>query len=507
MMMRHAPRTGSRGTTARWWRRTACVVPWLAALSACAVGPDYVRPALDVPATYVEDSAWAAAAPADAQLRGDWWTLFGDPALDDLEGQVDVSNQTLVAAKARFAQARAQAGVAQAAASPQIGAGAAADRFHTSANVVGRSLAGKTVDDFSLPLSASWEIDLWGRIGKSVEAARADAQASAADVESARLALHAELALDYFQLRSLDAEYGLLQRTLAGYRRALDMTIERHRVGIASAVDLAQAQAQLDATQAQATDLGDSRARFQHAIATLTGRPAEQFQLPARSAGSDDVLAQVGVVPAIPPELPSRLLERRPDVAAAERRVAAANARIGVARAAFFPSLSLGGTAGLESSALSQLLVAPSSFWALGPMLVAPLLDGGARRSRSLQANAAFDAATADYRERALVAFQEVEDNLASLRILGEEAQEQARSIASSEHVLALANQRYRIGAAGYLDVVVAQSAALASERQGVDVARRRMLASVQLIKALGGGWQQGCEPKPSTTIAPGKCS
>ena len=506
--MHHAFRTAAGRTIARSWRLTACVVPLLAILSACAVGPDYVRPKLDVPGSYVEDSRWAAANPADSRLRGDWWTLFDDPSLDILEGQVDVSNQTLIAAKARFAQARAEAGLAKAAASPQIGAGAAADRFHTSANVVGRSLAGTTVDDFSLPLSASWEIDLWGRIGRGVEAARADAQASAADVESARLALHAELAVDYFQLRSQDAEYELLQRTLAGYRQALQMTIERHRVGIASAIDLAQAQAQLDATQAQATDLGDSRARFQHAIATLTGHSAEELQLPARSASSGDVLAQVGVVPSIPPALPSTLLERRPDVAAAERRVAAANARIGVARAAFFPSLTLGGAAGLESSTLSQLLMAPSRFWAFGPMLVAPIFDGGARQSRNLQAVAAFDAATADYRERALVAFQEVEDNLASLRILSEEAQQQARAIDSSEHVLNLATQRYRVGATGYLDVVVAQSAALASERQGVDIGRRRMLASVQLIKALGGGWQQNCDPNASTSIAPTrKCS
>ena len=506
--MRQALLAGAGGITARSWRLAACVVPWLAILSACAVGPAYVRPVVDVPPSYVEDSGWATAIPADNRLRGDWWTLFDDQTLDRLESQVDVSNQTLLAAKARFAQARAEAGLAKAAASPQIDAGAAADRFHTSANVVGRSLAGKTIDDFSLPLSASWEIDLWGRIGKGVEAARADAQASAADVESARLALHAELALDYFQLRSLDAEYELLQRTLAGYRQALQMTIERHRVGIASAVDLAQAQAQLDATQAQAIDLGDSRARFQHAIATLTGHPAEQLQLPARSASSGDVLAQVGVVPSIPPELPSTLLERRPDVAAAERRVAAANARIGVARAAFFPSLTLGGAAGLESSTLSQLLMAPSRFWALGPMLTAPIFDGGARRSRNLQADAAFDAATADYREQSLVAFQEVEDNLASLRILGEEAREQARAVESSAHVLTLATQRYRVGATGYLDVVVAQSAALASERQGVDVARRRLLASVQLIKALGGGWQQGCDPTLSAANAPeGKCS
>ncbi len=506
--MRRALRTAGGRSTANSWRLTACVMPWLAILSACAVGPDYVRPTLDMPGSYVEDSRWAAASPADSRLRGDWWALFDDPSLDILEGQVEVSNQTLAAAKARFAQARAQAGLAKAAASPQIGAGAAGSRFHTSANVVGRSLAGTTVDDFSLPLAASWEIDLWGRIGKGIEAARADAQASAADVESVRLALHAELALDYFQLRSLDAEHELLQRTLAGYRQALQMTIERHRVGIASAVDLAQAQAQLDATQAQAIDLGDSRARFQHAIATLTGHPAEELQLPARSANSGDVLAHVGVVPSIPPALPSTLLERRPDVAAAERRVAAANARIGVARTAFFPSLTLGGAAGLESSTLSQLLEAPSHFWALGPMLVAPIFDGGARRSRNLQAEAAFDAATADYRERALVAFQEVEDNLASLRVLSDEAQAQARAVESSEHVLTLATQRYSVGTAGYLDVVVAQGAALASERQGVDVARRRMLASVQLIKALGGGWQQSCDPKPSTAIAPaGKCS
>ncbi len=501
--MGHVLRAGVGRVGAGPWRFAAFVAPWLAMLSACAVGPAYVRPVVDVASTYVEDPGWTTAIPADNRLRGDWWALFGDPALDSLESQVDVSNQSLLAAKARFAQARAQAGLAKAAAAPRIDAGAAADRFHTSANVVGRSLAGKTVDDFSLPLSASWEVDLWGRVGNGIEAARADAQASAADVESARLALHAEVALDYFQLRSLDAEKELLQRTLDGYRQALRMTIERQRVGIASAVDLAQAQAQLDATRAQETDLGESRARFQHALATLTGHPAEQFQLPARNAESDDVLARVGVVPSIPPQLPSTLLERRPDVAAAERRVAAANARIGVARAAFFPSLTIDGAAGLESSTLSQLLTVPSRLWALGPMLAATIFDGGARRSRSLQADAAFDAATADYRERALVAFQEVEDNLASLRVLAEEAQEQARAVESSEHLLTLATQRYRVGAAGYLDVVVAQSAALASERQGVDVARRRMLASVQLIKALGGGWQQQTAPGlPGPAIA-----
>ena len=506
--MREPLRTEGGGTSSSAWRLAACIAPCLAVLSACAVGPAYVRPVVDVPSSYVEDSEWTTAIPADNRLRGDWWTIFDDPTLNSLENQVDVSNQTLLAAKARFEQARAEAGVAKAAASPQIGAGAAADRFHTSANVVGHSLAGKTVDDFSLPLTASWEIDLWGRVGKGVEAARADAQASAADVESARLALHAELALDYFQLRSLDAQEELLQRTLAGYRQALQMIVERHRVGIASAVDLAQAQAQLDATQAQETDLGDARARFQHAIATLTGRPAEQLQLSARRSDSGDVLAQIGVVPSIPPELPSTLLERRPDVAAAERRVAAANARIGVARAAFFPSLTLGGAAGLESSTLSQLLMAPSHFWALGPMLAAPIFDGGARRSRNMQANAAFDASTADYRERALVAFQEVEDNLASLRILAEEAKQQARAVESSEQVLTLATQRYRVGATGYLEVVVAQGAALASERQGVDVARRRVLASVQLIKALGGGWQQGCQPRPVAAGTPqGKSS
>jgi NodT family efflux transporter outer membrane factor (OMF) lipoprotein len=486
----------------------AFIASAISALAGCALGPDYVRPTTDVPRAYEEDKTWKTAQPADTLLRGDWWTLFGDRSLDTLEAQVDVSNQSLAAAEAHFAQARAQAGEARAAAAPQITAGAAADRFHTSANVVGRALAGTTVDDFALPVSASWEIDLWGRIDKSIQAAHANAQASAADAETVRLSIHAELALDYFQLRSLDAEQELLRQTLVGYRQALRMTSDRSRVGIASAADLAQAQAQLDTAQAQAIDLGVMRAQFQHAIATLTGQPAEKLVLPAETGTSGDPLAQLGALPTIPPTLPSLLLERRPDVAAAERRVAAANAQVGVARAAFFPSLTLGGTGGVESSALSQLLSVPSRFWALGPMLVAPIFDGGARRSRNLQAQAGFDAAVADYREQALVAFQEVEDNLASLRIMSDEAGVQARAVDSTQHALDLATQRYRAGAAGYLDVVVAQTAALGSKRLAVDLARRRMISTVMLIKALGGGWQQRCDPRVAVdNAATGACS
>jgi NodT family efflux transporter outer membrane factor (OMF) lipoprotein len=461
-------------------------------LAACSAGPDYVRPTLTAPPAWKEVAGWVPAQPADQTLRGDWWTMFGDASLNALESRVDVSNQNLRAAAARLVQARAQVLVVAAAGLPQVTAGAAGARSRVSANVVGRSLAGTETNDFALPLSVSWEPDLWGALARGKEAARADAEASAADVESLRLSVHADLASTYFQARSLDAEAALLRHTVADDEKALRMTQDRERIGISSAVDLAQARAQLATVRAQLVELGVARAAAEHAVAVLVGEPPSTFTLPEVGLPCAPSAARISAPPAIPLALPSTLLQRRPDVAAAERRAAAANARLGVQQAALFPALILGGTAGVESAAMSSLLNWPSRFWSLGPQLAGVVFDGGARRARKTQAEAGYDAAVDDYRQSALVAFQEVEDDLAALRILADEAGLQDAAVAQSRGALALLQDRYRVGVVAYVDIVVAQTTALAAQRQSVDLARRRLLGSVQLVKALGGGWQPG---------------
>ncbi|MET0518543.1 MAG: efflux transporter outer membrane subunit, partial [Burkholderiaceae bacterium] len=456
----------------------------LCLLHGCAVGPVYVKPDVVAPPAYKEAGPrWTPAAPADAQPRGPWWTMFGDPVLDALQARIDADNHDLRAAAARFAEARAQIQGAQAAGAPQLGVGATATRSHVSANVLGRSLAGKTSNDFSLPLTLSWEPDLWGRIGAGVTAAQADAQAAGADMETVRLALHAELAIDYFQLRALDAEKALLSRSIEADESDVRLTQDRLRIGIASALDLEQAQAQLEAARAQRIDLEVARSAAEHALATLTGRAASEFSLPpapipasagtAAAAAAVNPVPAIALLPAIPPGLPSELLQRRPDVAMAERKVAAANARIGVAKAAFYPSLVLGGSGGLESASLAQLVALPSHFWSLGPTLAMALFDGGARAARSAQAQASYDGAVEAYRQRTLVAFQEVEDNLAALRVLAQEATVQARATAAASRSLSLTMDRYRIGTVSYLEVTLAQTAALSAQRQALDIQRR----------------------------------
>jgi NodT family efflux transporter outer membrane factor (OMF) lipoprotein len=478
--------------------RAIAGVAFAACLAACATAPAYRPPVLAAPAAYKEVAGWSAARPADQALRGDWWTLFGDPALEVLEGRVDVSNQSLQAAAARLAQARAVVREAGAAGALQVGAGAGADRSRVSATVVGRSLAGKETNDFTLPVAVSWEPDLWGRIASTTAAARANAQASAADLETLRLALHADLAADYFQLRSLDAEARLLRATVAADDKALAMVAERQRVGIASSVDTAQAHAEIEGVRAQLVEVGVARAAAEHALAVIVGEPASTFALPA----ADDGATGLPPPPAVPLALPSELLQRRPDVAAAERRAAAASAQVGVQRATLFPSLVLGAQGGLESAAMAKLLTLPSRFWSIGPELVGTLMDGGARKSRIQQAQAGYDAAVDDYRQGALVAFQEVEDALATLRILQEEGAVRARATQASTAALALLQDRYRVGVVAYTDVVVAQTTALGNQRQQVDIARRRLLATVRLVKALGGGWQG--DPASSHTAGAG---
>jgi len=471
-------------------------------LAACAVGPRYVRPPAEVPTGYMEGGAagtartspvgttqlapptpgWVSAQPNDAALRGAWWKVFGDGELNALEDRVDGSNQNVQIALAQLRQARATVDLARSSFFPTVVVGAAANESLTSANLAYRAQAGHTVPDYAIPASASWEPDLWDRIGHSVEASRADSQARLADLEGIRLGIHAELAMDYFNLRGLDAEKDLLDRTIVAYQQALELTNNRFQGGIASQSDVAQAQTQLETTQVQQIDVGVLRAQYEHAIATLIGEPASTLSLPVHPLNWS--------APAIPVGLPSELLQRRPDIAAAERRVAAANAQIGVAQAAFFPDLTLSGSVGLESSRFATLLSGPSLFWALGPQLVGTLFDGGRRRATVDQAQAQYVAGVAAYRQTVLSAFQEVEDNLAALRILHQEASKQDEATRSAETSLQLAMNRYQIGVVAYLDVVAAQSAAFSNQRAQVDLARRQADASVALIKALGGGWQ-----------------
>jgi len=449
----------------------------------CIVGPDYKRPAAPVPAAYKENANWPAAQPRDSTLRGNWWEIFGDQSLNALEEQVTVSNQTLLAAQAQFLQARAAVRFSRAGYFPVLTVTPSASRARESGNqpFSGPFTAGVTANDYMIPFDASYEADVWGRVRRTVEAARAGAQASAADVETVSLSLHAELALDYFQAHSLDAEIQLLNSTVTSYTKALELTESRYKGGVASQVDVAQAKTQLETTRAQAIDLLVARAQLEHAIAALIGKPASEFTLPVVALGARP--------PAIPLGLPSQLLERRPDVAGAERRMAAANANIGIARSAYFPAIDLGVTGGFNSALITTLIQGPSSFWSVGAAAVETLFEGGQRRAVSEQARAAYDQTVAFYRQTALTAFQEVEDNLAALRILELEAATQQGAVEAAEHSLVLSNTRYRGGVTSYLEVTTAQSTALTDERAAVQIQGRRMTACVLLIKALGGGW------------------
>jgi NodT family efflux transporter outer membrane factor (OMF) lipoprotein len=452
---------------------------------ACSTVPPYTRPSVAVPAHYAEGAApaqgWTQAAPGDATARGPWWTLFHDPELNALEARVDVSNQTIKKAVTQLREARAMVDYQRSGFFPTVSAGVAQSRTRTSQNLQFRALAGKTVPDYSAGLSASWEPDLFGKVSDNVQAAQADAQASASDLEAVRLAVSADLAADYFDLRASDTQKKLLDDAVTAYTQALNMVQQQFQAGAVDPSVVAQAQTQLETTRAQDTDLDVQRAQLQHAIATLIGEPASTFALPAKTA--------TPAIPPIPEGLPSQLLERRPDIAAAERRVAAANARVGEARAAFFPSLMLSASAGLESTLFAPWLTAPSLFWSLGPQLAGTLFDGGRRTALKHVADAQYDGTIADYRQSVLTAFQQVEDNLAALNTLADEAATQQRAVDAANLTLRLMMNRYRAGAVDYLQVVTAQTVALANQRTAQDIARRREDASVALLKALGGGW------------------
>jgi len=455
----------------------------LSSFSGCSVGPDYVRPTVETPAAYKENEGWKQAEPGDHLVRGAWWEIFDDSELNRLEEQVNVSNQNLAAAEAQFRQALALVDVARASYFPTVTAGGSATRSLRSANALGSttSTTGHTFNDYLAPLTASWAVDVWGRVRRQVESSAASAQASAATVESVRLLTQAQVAQNYFQLRMLDAQKKLLDETIVAYQKSLELTQNRYASGVASRADVLQAEALLKSTQAQSIDIGVQRAQLEHAIAVLLGKPASLFSLPA--------MPLTALPPAIPVGVPSKLLERRPDIATAERNMAAANAQIGVAKAAFFPTVTLNGSVGYESTDTSNWLTWPSRFWSLGAGVSEVVFEGGLRRAQTKAARAAYEATVASYRQTVLTAFQQVEDNLAALRILEGEAQVQRGALLAARQSVTVALNQYKAGTVNYLSVIVLQAAAQNSEITAITIQGRRMAAAVNLVQALGGGW------------------
>ena len=460
-------------------------------IEGCMVGPRYARPNVTMTPTYKEEvpgsfkgsDLWQPVRPGDQISRGNWWEIFGDPELNKLEEQIAGSNQTLKVAEAHFREARAAIRFNRAAQFPTISTAPSANYVKVSdysPNFPSKVQEAST-GDFVLPFDLSYELDLWGRVRRGVAAAREEAQATAADYGTAKLSLEAELAVDYFELRSADAQKQLLDNTVKAYADNLQLTLGRFKGGVAPRSDVAQAQTQLDTTNVQDTDVSVQRAQFEHAIAILIGKPPADFSLAAAPVNNQP--------PSIPIGLPSDLLQRRPDIAAAERRMAEANQQIGIARAAYFPTVTLGGTAGFAGTQGSNWFTWPSGFWAVGPALGETLFDAGRRRATSESARANYDATVATYRQTSLTAFQEVEDNVAALRILENEAQQQRHAVASSQDSLQIFTNRYKGGVDTYLQVITAQTIELANERNDIDIQRRRLDASVLLIKALGGGW------------------
>jgi NodT family efflux transporter outer membrane factor (OMF) lipoprotein len=469
--------------------RIPMVIAVAAASSACVVGPKYVAPSVptgaatykeSTPAYFKEAPGWKQGTPQDAFSRGKWWEVFGDKQLNTLEEQIEPNNPTLAVAEANYRGARAAIRVSRSQYYPTLTAGASVLGEGTSAAATGRGASQTALATFPT-VSATWEPDLWGQVRRTVEMNVDNAQASAAQLENTRLSLESTLALDYFQLRGLDTQKQLLDTTVKAYEKALELTENRFQQGVASQVDVAQAQTQLVQTQAQSTDTLVLRQQYEHAIAILMGRTPSEFSLSAEVFAVDP--------PSIPGVLPSQLLERRPDVANNERLVAAANAEIGVQIAAYYPNLTLGATGGLEGTSLLNLFTWPARFWSIGPSISELILDFGKRRGQVEQAEASYDAAVGNYRSTVLTAFQQVEDQLAALRILEQEATEQAAAVKYAEKSLELANYQYTGGIANYLQVISAQEIALQNEVTAVQLKTRRMTASVSLVQALGGGW------------------
>ena len=467
--------------------------------SGCMVGPKYVKPTAPTapefkerpPDSFKENGVWKPAHPSDQTLRGKWWEIFGDPQLNVLEEEVTVSNQDLKVAEARFRRARSMIRFNRSAEFPTISTSPSVVNERDSANepYFPPSLADNGTGAFTLPFDLSYEVDLWGRVRRTVSASKEEAQASAADLQTANLSLHAELAVDYFELRTADAQKQLLDDTVEDYTDALRLTSNRFEVGAAPKSDVAQAQMQLNGTRVQDTDIAVKRAQYEHAIATLIGKPPAQFDI----APEPNTALKL---PIIPVGLPASLLEHRPDIAAGERRVAEANDQIGIARAAFFPSLVLGATGGFEGTSIANWFSWPSRMWAVGPQMSQTIFDAGQRRAVSEGVTANYDGTVASYRQTTLIAFQEVEDNLAALRILEREAQQQREATASAEESLQLSTNRYEHGVDNYLQVITGQTVLLANQRNDLDILRRRMDASIRLVKAIGGGWEASQLPK-----------
>ena len=469
----------------------------VATLSACmVVGPDYVRPTVITPDAYKENDGWKVAQPQDDLIRGAWWEIFGDPQLNALAAQVSVSNQNLAAAEAQYREAQALVREARASYFPTATIGIGANRSSQSTTIGGGPTSQRTaVSDYSLALDVSWELDVWGRIRRSVESNQASAQASAGDLENARLSFQAALAQDYFQLRELDAQKQLLTATVAAFQKSLELTEGLYAQGVASEADVLQAETQLKTTQAQLINVGVQRAQFEHAIAVLIGKPPSDFSIPATPLA--------GTPPALPVGVPSELLERRPDIAASERRVAAANAQIGVAEAAFYPSVTLNASLGLESSSLAKLFTAASRFWSVGGSISETVFDGGLRRAQTDFARAAYDATVATYRQTVLTAFQGVEDNLAALRILEDESRVQGEAVKAAERSVVLTTNQYKAGTVSYLNVITAQTIALTNETTAVQLLGQRMTAAVLLVQAVGGGWNASNLPPIRSAVMP----
>ncbi len=460
-----------------------------------SLAPDYHAPTVSIQADAWKDSPWQPAKPADDLPHGNWWKIYGDPTLDDLESKIDSGNPNLAAALAHYDQATAFTSQLRSGFFPSVDAGASLNRNRESDN---RYLRGSNLPNnynaATVGISLNYTLDVWGRVRNLVAAGQASAEASAADVESVRLSLHAQLADNYVRLRGVEAQAKLLDDTVTAYTRALTLTQNRHTGGIASGLDVSRAETQLSTVRAQAANIASQRAIYEHAIASLIGQPAMSFSLPV----AEKYLA----VPEMPTGLPSTLLQRRPDIAAAERRTAAANATIGVARAAYYPDFTIGAIYGYQNtgdpgnykpgtnySGMGELLTAPNSFWSLGPGVLFNIFDGGLRDARVAQARAALEQTSAEYRATVLAAFQQVEDDLSHLKYSREEELEQDAAVKSATRTLALAFNRYREGAVNYLEVVTAQTAALSAQRSALDLHTQQLRTSVDLVRALGGGW------------------
>ncbi len=478
-----------------WIVALAIVVP-----TGCTVGPDYRRPpaVATMPAAYTgAGNLWRVARPQAGLSKGPWWKMFRDPALNRLEAQATSANQQLKVAFARFQKARASADVARSGLFPSIGVGYSALRQRNSAHMplpnTGQAVGhGVTYSNFTVPFDLNYELDLWGRVRREIQSARAKLQAEAADLEGARLAIAAEVAADYFTLRALDAEEAALQATIAADRKSLELTRHRRTGGLASDLDVAQADTVLKTAETGVPELSLEQARFEHALAVLTGQPAPLFHLAGSPLASHP--------PIIPPGLPSTLLQRRPDIAAAERRMAAANANVGVATAAFFPTVELNGLAGFESIDAGTMFTWPSRLWAVGPSLSLPLFEGGLRRAQLRTAQAAYAETVADYRQTVLAAFAEVEDNLAAERLLAAEQDRAWGALRAAQRQLQLAEHQYRGGLVSYLQVAVAENVMLQRQIALDRLRGERFVAAVALVKSLGGGWRPEGHPRRPTS-------